>query len=124
MTLGWRSWLARPGVVGSASVRRAGKLLLVGIAVYSPNPLSNKAADEDEVADVLHVLQEGITAIRKHPGGDPRMRLEGFLADFVSILAHNKEKSNIEMECLVPHFPRSVYARSSTRSVAGCNQVL
>ena len=44
------------------------------------------------MADVLRVLQEGIAAIRKHPGGDSRMRLEGFLADFVSTLVHNNER--------------------------------
>ena len=35
---------------------------------------------------VLHVLLEGITATRKHPGGDPRMRFGGFLANFLSTL--------------------------------------
>jgi hypothetical protein len=47
-------------------------------------------ADENGVANVLHVLQEGITATRKHPGDDPRMRLEGFLADFVSTRNNDK----------------------------------
>jgi hypothetical protein len=76
------------------------------------------------VADAVHILQEGITAIRKHPGGDPRMRLEGFLVDFVSNLVNNSERVDIEAGCLVPHSPPSVRARESTRSVAGCNQVL
>ena len=45
---------------------------------------------------MLHVLQEGITATRKHPGGDPRMRLEGFLADFVSILFNGNGTGDVE----------------------------
>ena len=82
------------------------------------------AADQDGVADVLHVIQEGITATRKHPGGDPRMRLEGFLADFVSTLVNDNRRGDIETECLVPHLPASAHARPSTRSVAGCDQIL
>jgi hypothetical protein len=58
--------------------------------------VSHRAADEDGVADVRHVLQEGMTSIRKHPGGDPGMRLEGFLANFVSTLVNNKEKGDVE----------------------------
>jgi hypothetical protein len=81
-------------------------------------------ADEDGVADVLRVLQEAITATRKHPGGDPRMRLEGFLADFVSTLVNGNGRNDVEMRYLVPHIPASTHARSSTRSVAGCDQVL
>ena len=35
--------------------------------------MSNMGCNEDRVAEVLHVLQEGITATRKNPGGDLRM---------------------------------------------------
>ncbi len=63
---------------------------------------------------MLHVLQEGITATRNHPGGDPRMRLEGFLADFVSTLVNDNERDDIETGSLVPHIPASAHARSST----------
>jgi len=84
---------------------------------------SLNSADENAVDDVLHVLQEGMTATRKHPGGDPRMRLEGILASFVSTLANDNGRGNVDT-CLVLHIPASAHARSSTRSVAGCNQVL
>ena len=36
------------------------------------------------MADVMQVLEEGIAAVRKIEGGDPKMRLEGFLSTFVS----------------------------------------
>jgi hypothetical protein len=84
---------------------------LVGFDVDSPELAPNNSADEVGVTDVLHVLQGGIATIRKHPGGDPRMRLESFLADFVSSLVSNEEKSGVETYYSVPHFPRGIHAR-------------
>ena len=52
------------------------------------------------------------------------MRLEGLLADFVSTLFNGNGRGDVETWCLVPHIPTSIHARSSTQSVAGCNQVL
>jgi len=54
---------------------------------------------------VLYVLHEGITATRKHLGGDPRMRLEDFLADFVSTLVNDNGRGDIVTICLVPYIP-------------------
>ena len=73
---------------------------------------------------MLHVLQGGITATCKLPGGEPRMRLEGSLADFVSTLVNDSGRGDAEARCLVPHIPASAHARSNTRSPAGSNQVL
>jgi len=76
------------------------------------------------VANVFHAFQGAITATRKHPGGDLRMRLEGILADFVGILVNDNGRGDVETRCLVPYIPASAHARPSTRSVAGCNPVL
>ena len=70
---------------------------------------------------MLRVLQEGVTATGKRPGGDPRMRLEGFLADFVSTLVNDNGRSDVETRYLAPYIPASAHARSSTRSVEGCD---
>lgn len=42
------------------------------------------------------------------------MRLEGFLADFVSTLVNDNERRDIDLGSLVSHIPASVHARSST----------
>jgi len=52
------------------------------------------------------------------------MRVEGFLADFVSTLVNDNGRGDVETRCLVPYIPASAHARSSTRSVGGCNPVL
>ena len=54
---------------------------------------------------MLHVPQEAIIATRKHPGGDPRMRLEGLWADFVSTLINGNGGCDVETRCLVPYIP-------------------
>jgi len=54
---------------------------------------------------VLHVLQEANTSVRKHPRGDPRMGVEGFLADFVSTLINDNGKGDVETRYLVPQRP-------------------
>jgi len=69
--------------------------------------MSNTGCRRDGVADVLRVLQAANTAIRKHPGGDPRMRLEGFLADLVSTLVDDNGRGDVESRCLVPYIPAS-----------------
>jgi len=51
------------------------------------------------------------------------MRLEGFLADFVSTLANDNERGDVDT-CLALRIPTSAHGRWSTRSMAGCNQVL
>lgn len=38
--------------------------------------------DPDRMADVIQILEEGIATVRKVEGGDPKMRLEGFLSAF------------------------------------------
>jgi len=52
---------------------------------------------------VLHVLQEANTATHKHPGGDPRIRPEGSLTDFVSTLVNDNGIGDVESRCLVPY---------------------
>ena len=43
---------------------------MVGVICRSAIQCLTWGADEDGVADVLHVLQEAITATRKHSGGE------------------------------------------------------
>ena len=40
--------------------------------------------DQDRMADVIQIVEEGIAAVRNLEGGDTRMRLESFLSTFVS----------------------------------------
>jgi len=45
------------------------------------------SVDQDRMADVIRIVEEGIAAVRKLEGGDPRMRLETFLSAFVGTIS-------------------------------------
>jgi hypothetical protein len=74
------------GVEGSALWRRMKRLSSVRFchALDRSGLFTNVFSDEERMTDVIQVMEDGITTIRKLEGGDPKMRLENFLSMFVS----------------------------------------
>jgi hypothetical protein len=58
--------------------------------------------DQDRMADVIQIVEEGIAAVRKLEGGDAKMRLEGFLSTFVSDINFHVHGANHSRLSTVP----------------------
>lgn len=61
------------------------RLSLVSLVQFpSPTKLLTLSLDEERMTDVIRVMEDGIATVQRIEGGDSKMRLEGFLATFVS----------------------------------------
>ena len=113
--MGWWSWLAPPGTIGR---RRRGSDF-----GWFRLPTHNLMSDTG-CRRGWGCRCASRSSRRNHcnfPGGDPRMRLEGFSADFVSTLVNDSGRGDVETRCFVYHIPANAHAQSNTHSLAGNN---